>query len=54
MPATVKTASNSEDVIQTTQQEETSKVLAFEQGEYPYEKRMTRKEYEAEKAQLQA
>lgn len=54
MPATVKNTSNSEDVIQTTQQEETSKVLAFEQGEYPYEKRMTRKEYEAEKAQLQA
>lgn len=54
MPATVNTTNKSEDLIPTTQQEETSKVLAFEQGEYPYDKRMTRKEYEAEKAQLQA
>jgi len=33
---------------------ETAEVLAFEQGEYPYKTRMTRKAYEVEKAKLQA
>ncbi|MFY0597621.1 MAG: polyphosphate kinase 2 [Cognatishimia sp.] len=35
-------------------QENATSVLAFEQGEYPYATRMTRKEYETQKAQLQA
>lgn len=58
MPATVKTSEktseNAKPLAAVNGQDETSKVLAFEQGEYPYEKRMTRKEYETQKAQLQA
>jgi len=58
MPATVK---NSVKPVESAQvklepkpQETAASVLAFEQGEYPYATRMTRKEYETQKAQLQA
>ncbi|MEE2945248.1 MAG: polyphosphate kinase 2 [Pseudomonadota bacterium] len=59
MPAPAKTvetkiAEKPKDVAATAQQQATSEVLAFERGEYPYATRLSRKDYETQKAQLQA